>query len=433
MSGYSRFTNEFLDLLRDKVSIVELINADLDLKRAGHNYVACCPFHKEKTPSFHVNVPRNRYRCFGCNKRGDAISWLMEFHRCTFHEAVERLAIRAGIDLPRRDREGQDDTKRKRQHELHQALDKALVMYTKGLPKNEQALAYVKTERQLNDQTIGVFEIGVVASGITPFLQKTFSDDILLDAGISAQNEQGPLYDRLRYRLIFPIRNERGSLIGFAGRELSNSSGKYPKYMNTPETELFTKGKELYGLFYAKQALRSHRTAIVVEGYFDVVVLRQEGEDRAVAPMGTAITGRQLEKLYRSVEVIVFVFDGDRAGRKAALSAAAQLLEVIEDHKSASFVLLPAGHDPDTYVREFGIEAWRSLVSGAHPLSVFLVNCIKQRYDLAIAEFQVQAATKGNAMLAKIARAPLFRRALQMNLEKAIGLTLDGDSYGAQS
>lgn len=433
MSAPNQFTSDFLDQLRDRISVVELISADISLKRAGHNYVACCPFHKEKTPSFSVNDARGRYRCFGCNKGGDAISWMMAFHHFSFRDAVEHLARRANVEVPRQDKPVEEDGRRERQHALHQALDKALYLYRKGLAKNDRASSYVRDERHLNEQTIALFEIGAVSSGVTPFLQKNISDEDLIDAGIAAKKENAAIYDRLRYRLIFPIRNERGSLIGFAGRELTDSAGKYPKYMNSPETELFRKGNELFGLFQAKQALRTHRTAIVVEGYFDVVVLRQEGEDRAVAPMGTAITARQLEKLYRTVDTVAFVFDGDRAGRKAALSAAAQLLEVITDDQFASFVLLPSAHDPDTYVREYGIDAWRALVDCAEPLSIFLVNCLSRRYDLTVAESQVQAATKGAAMLARIKHAPLFRKALRLSLEKAIGLTLEGVSDGAES
>lgn len=433
MSAPNQFTTDFLDRLRDRINIVELISTDISLKRAGHSYVACCPFHKEKTPSFSVSDSRGRYRCFGCHANGDVISWMMAFHHFSFRDAVEHLARMAGIEVPRQDRPADDDGRRGRQHALHQALDKALYLYRKGLAKNERASSYARADRQLNEQTIALFEIGAVSSGVAPFLQKSISDDDLVSAGIAARRENGSLYDRLRYRLIFPIRNERGSLIGFAGRELTDSAGKYPKYMNSPETELFRKGNELFGLFLAKTALRTHRTAIVVEGYFDVVVLRQEGEARAVAPMGTAITARQLEKLYRTVDTVAFVFDGDRAGRKAALSAAAQVLDVMADDHSATFALLPAGHDPDTYVREHGIEAWRALVDGAEPLSVFLVNCLTRRYDLTVAESQVQAARKGAAMLARIKRAPMFRKALQLSLEKAIGLTLEGVSDGVES
>ncbi|MGN7104854.1 DNA primase [Ralstonia holmesii] len=420
-----RFEASFLDEIRSKVDLVDLIGREVQLKRAGQTFAACCPFHEEKTPSFNVSPTRNTYRCWGCGASGNAIDWMRKRHHMTFPEAVEHLASVCGLPLPKAPQDTPEDAaRRKHLAELYQALRTAARAFSRGLDRSTAGRAYLETTRGLSAETIARYDLGVVEKGVVGFMESTVGRAALIASGLAAERADGSLYDRFRYRVMFPIHNEAGTLIGFAGRSMLEKPDKTPKYLNSPETELFHKGRELYGLHLAKQAIRASGVGVVVEGYFDVIGLGQAGEDRAVAPMGTAMTGTQIRRLLAHADTIVFAFDGDAAGTKAALSAATVLLEEMRDGKAAKFLFLPEGKDPDEFVRAYGIDAWRDALNTGMPLSTFLVGHVTQGMDRSLVESQVAAVARARELLARIQHAETFRRALELKLSEAIGLAV---------
>ncbi|QTF59148.1 DNA primase [Stutzerimonas frequens] len=425
MARFVRFSDKFLDDLREEVDLPALVAEEIKLRRSGGNFVARCPFHEEKSPSFHVSATRNTFRCYGCPARGDAIEWVMRRQHKSFHEAVLYLAHRFGIELPQAEEESPDDQqRRKRLARLYQALNEVGRVYVRGLKKNPAGLRYLVDTRGFTESSVELFGIGAVASGVLPFL-KGFSDQELIDAGIAAVDSAGErVYDRFRNRIMFPIHNESGNLVGFAGRTILENPGKAPKYLNCPETDLFHKGRELYGLHIAKTAIRKDRLAVVGEGYFDVIRAHQEGDPRVVAPMGTALTAVQMKRLLLHADTVVFAFDGDRAGRRAALSAAAILLETMKDGQTGKFLFLPAGHDPDSFIRAEGIQAWLDQVESAVPLSQFLSDYVVHRLDRSLPESQVNAAARASAILSRLQKALVFRHALRLRFEELIGVPL---------
>lgn len=426
MAKYIRFGDDFLDRLRSETDLPALIERDVKLKRAGQSLVACCPFHEEKTPSFHVSPEKNTYRCWGCGARGDAIEWMRNKHHMSFLDAVVHLAGVCGIPLPVEDRDSDEDrAQRKRLATLYQALKEAARMFSRGLAKSPAARAYLEEKRALTAETIERFGLGVVAKGVVELMAGSTSRDALLASGLAAQRDDGEIYDRFRHRIMFPIHNETGNLVGFAGRSMIEKPDKTPKYINCPETEIFHKGRELYALHLAKPAIRSGRVAVIVEGYFDVISLHQAGDERAVAPMGTALTNLQVRRLLVHADTIVFAFDGDAAGRKAALAAAAVLLDEMKDGKSARFLFLPDDEDPDSFVRSHGLEAWHGATEQAAPLSAFLADYVVHGLDRTVPESQVKAAEKAKAILARIQHAELFGRAMKAKFEEIIGVALD--------
>lgn len=425
MPRYIQFSDEFLDRLRCETDLTALIETEVKLKRAGRSLVACCPFHEEKTPSFHVLPDRNTYRCWGCGARGDAIDWMRNRHHMSFHDAVVHLAGVCGIPLPVEGCDSEADrAQRKRLGTLYHALKDAARIFSRGLARSPAATAYLMQQRGLSAATIERFGLGVVAKGVVELMGRETSRDALLDSGLAAQRDSGEIYDRFRHRVMFPIHNESGNLVGFAGRSMIENPQKTPKYLNGPQTDIFHKGQELYALHLAKPAIRSSGVAVIVEGYFDVISLHQAGDERAVAPMGTALTNQQLRRLLVHADTIVFAFDGDSAGRKAALMAAAVLLEEMKDGKTARFLFLPDGDDPDSFVRRHGLEAWHSSIDAAVPLSTILVDYVAQGLDRTMPESQVMAAGRANAILARIVRAEVFWRALKAKFEEVIGIAL---------
>lgn len=426
MAKFVQFSDEFLDRLRDALDLPALVGEEIKLRRSGSNFVARCPFHEEKSPSFHVSATRNTFRCYGCPARGDAVEWVMRRQNKSFHEAILYLADRYGVELPPEEEESPDDQlRRKRLARLYQALNEAGKVYARGLAKSTAGMRYLVETRGFNEQSIEQFGIGAVSSGVLPFL-KSFTDQELVDSGIAAvaDPKDGRIYDRFRHRVMLPIHNEAGNLVGFAGRTLLEKPGKAPKYLNGPETELFQKGRELYGLNIAKAAIRKSRVAVVGEGYFDVIRAHQDGDGRVVAPMGTAVTTFQMKRLLLHADTVVFAFDGDRAGRRAALSAAAILLETMKDGQSGKFLFLPAGHDPDTFIRAEGLQAWLDQVETAMPLSQFLSDYVVHRLDRAMPESQVKAAARASAILSRLQKALMFRHALRLRFEELIGVPL---------
>jgi DNA primase len=392
---------QFIQELLNRVDIVDVIDAAVPLKKAGANHIACCPFHGEKTPSFTVSPTKQFYHCFGCGAHGTAIGFLMEYQGLTFVEAVEELAKRAGVKVPQVER----DTPQAPRVEpsQYETMQQALAYYRAELKKSETAITYLKG-RGLSGEIAARFQMGYAPSGWQN-LRTVFSDyenNTLTTLGLTIKSEEGRYYDRFRERVMFPIHDQRGQVIGFGGRVLSANNGEGPKYLNSPETPLFQKGQELYGLFLARQAIRSAGCVVVVEGYMDVVALAQSGIEYAVATLGTATTPQQIAKLMRQTDDIVFCFDGDAAGRKAAWRAAVNSLPALTDKLRLSFLFLPAEHDPDSYVREFGRERFEVEIKSALPLSAYLMQELSSHHDMGTHEGRVRFLDQAKPVLQQL-------------------------------
>jgi DNA primase len=399
----ARIPQRFIDDLLDRADIVDVVGARVDLRKTGKNYSARCPFHDEKTPSFTVSPDKQFYYCFGCGASGNAIGFVMDYDRVEFPRAVEQLASHCGLEVPR---EAASSPAESRHKKLHEILRQADLFYRTRLrrhPGAGRAVDYLK-KRGLSGEIAARFGIGFAPPGWDNLIKELATDDerlkLLTEAGLVIRQEgaENRVYDRFRNRIQFPIRDTRGRTLGFGGRVLDDAK---PKYLNSPETPVFHKGRELYGLYEAHQALREIPCLIVVEGYMDVVALAQHGIDNAVATLGTSATGDHLEKLYRYTEEVVFCFDGDEAGRKAARRALETCLPAMEDGRSARFLFLPEGEDPDTLVRREGPEGFRRLMADASSLSDFLFNALSNDLNLE--------SLDGKARLSKLA-APLINR-----------------------
>jgi DNA primase len=419
------FDEDFLMKVREQSDLPRLVASVVKLRRAGKSFVGRCPFHEEKTGSFNVDPVRNTYKCYGCPAAGDAIAWMMAQHRMTFPEAVTSLAASAGLEIPAKNDSYINDPDRRRQlARLYRVLERAQLAYQRGLSSLTSSREYLQ-RRGIETETINRFGLGAVASGVLQQL-RGFTPDELVGAGVACEREGAAgLYDRFRSRVIFPIYNAKGNLVSFAGRSLIEKPDRTPKYINGPDTELFSKGRVLYGLFQARDSIRKSRTAVVVEGYIDVLQAHQAGDCRVVGTMGTAVTEQQLVRLFREADLVVFAFDGDKPGRRAALRAAAELLSVMRDGQQAKFLFLPAGDDPDSFIRQQGIESWRASVDGAQQLSQYLGDYISHRLDRSIPESQVAAVGKARAVLEKIKHALVFRLALRLRFEEIIGIPLE--------
>lgn len=426
MGRYIRYSDEFLARVREDADLVRIIGRDITLKKAGKSFKACCPFHGEKTPSFEVSQERNTYKCYGCGVQGDAIKWMVEHHNLPFPEAVAAVAEDAGIPLPVASTEdtAKSNAKRKRLTALNNALQDACRLYAGGIERSPAGSQYLAGTRELSSETITGYQLGTVATGIVELLMKRHEPEVLIDCGLAIRAEDGRLFDRFRNRVMIPIYNESSSLIGFAGRSLIEKPERTPKYLNSPETELFHKGNELYALNVAKAAIRNSRQAIVVEGYFDVLTAHQAGDCRVVAPMGTALTSAQARRLFIHADTVTFAFDGDKAGRSAALRASAVVLEELKDGKTAQFLFLPEGSDPDQLIRTNGVDAWNQALKAAYPLSRFLVEFVKHGLDVNLPESQVRAAEKARKILTRVGEATLYRQALAAQFERTIGMPL---------
>jgi DNA primase len=365
----------FIQDLLARVDVVDLIDSHVPLKKAGANFAACCPFHNEKTPSFTVSPSKQFYHCFGCGAHGSAIGFLMQYSGLEFVEAVKELANRAGMQVPEesfrsaRPAEGTND--------LRQLMASAARYFREQLKASPKAIDYLK-RRGLTGEIAARYGIGYAPDGwqnlATVFPR--YEAPELLTAGLVIKSDNGRIYDRFRDRVMFPIQNAQGDIIAFGGRVIGEGE---PKYLNSPETPLFEKGRELFGLPQARQGLRKTDTAIVVEGYMDVVGLSQHGVENAVATLGTATTPTHVQKLLRQVDRIVYCFDGDNAGRKAAWRTLENSLGAVADGKFLAFAFLPTEHDPDSYIREHGAEAFQSFIKGATPLSEYLVQELARR------------------------------------------------------
>jgi DNA primase len=408
----------FIQELLARVDIVSVVERYVPLKRGGANYQACCPFHTEKSPSFTVSPAKQFYHCFGCGAHGSALGFLMQYSGLGFVEAVEELAQSVGMAVPRVTERLQAE--RSRKAPLTELMANAARFYKEQLKASPKAIDYLKG-RGLDGETAARFGLGY-APDDWQGLERVFSDyqdPALAECGLVIVNEQGRRYDRFRDRIMFPILDQRGNVIGFGGRVLGAGE---PKYLNSPETPLFEKGRELYGLPQARRAIHESDTAIVVEGYMDVVALAQHGIGNAVATLGTATTANHVQKLLRQASRIVFCFDGDAAGRKAAWRALEACLDQLGDDKSAGFLFLPAEHDPDSFVRAEGAEAYQRLVRQPTTLSEFLLRELKARIDLSTAEGRARLVHEAKPLLQKLA-APVLRVQLAKAVAEAAALT----------
>jgi DNA primase len=409
---------DFIQQVLDRTDIVALVERYVPLKKAGANYQARCPFHNEKSPSFSVSPTKQFYHCFGCGAHGTAITFLMEHAGYSFIDAIKDLAGQVGLQVP-------DDGKRvapeeeSRRDKLYERMEVAARHYRQALKTHEPAIAYLK-QRGLTGESAARFALGVANDEWQPLATAfaDYQDALLVEVGLVISNE-GKRYDRFRDRVMFPIRNERGQVIAFGGRIMQKGE---PKYLNSPETPLFHKGRELYGLFEHRRAIQGEDQVLVVEGYMDVVMLDQHGVDNAVATLGTAITSDQAARLLRLANEVVFAFDGDAAGRKAAWRALENSLPQARDGKLLSFLFLPDGEDPDSFVRTQGAEAFKKMCAQAMPLSDFLFHELTTQTDLSSQEGKVRLATLAQPYIAKLTQAPLLTRALRQRLDVLTGL-----------
>jgi len=386
---------DFINELIARTDIVDLIDRKVPLKKAGKNHSACCPFHSEKSPSFTVSRDKQFYHCFGCGAHGNAIDFVMEYDRLEFVDAIEELASQLGIDVP------QENGNTKRQdhglsRDLYQLMEEANLFYQSQLRQHQdkqKVLDYLDF-RGLSDDVIKHFGIGFAPDGwdglLGRYRQNQSAQDKLLTAGMLIENDSGKRYDRFRDRLMFPIRDRRGRVIGFGGRVLGEGT---PKYLNSPETPIFHKGNELYGLYELKQLHRDPQHVLIVEGYMDVVALAQFGVDYAVASLGTSTTAEQFQLLVRNAKEVICCYDGDRAGREAAWRALETALPLLKPGDMVRFMFLPQGEDPDTMVRKIGKAAFEELIQQAMQLPEFLFETLSSTHGTDKGALAKQAIT----------------------------------------
>ena len=378
----ARLPQAFIDQVLDRTDIVDVVDRRVKLKKAGKNYSACCPFHQEKTPSFSVNPEKQFYYCFGCGAGGNALGFIMDYERMEFREAIESLAQAAGIELPPEEADAAPQVDH--QKPLYEAMEKATRVYESQLrkhPSRGRVVDYLK-QRGLSGEIARDFRLGFAPEGWDNLMTTLSSEEEIgqaLTAGLLIENDSGRKYDRFRDRVIFPIVNQRGKVIAMGGRVLGD--GK-PKYLNSPETPLFSKSHELYGLHHIRKFAKNLSRIVVVEGYMDVIALAQFGIHYAVATLGTSVGKPHLEMLFRRVDHVVFCFDGDEAGRKAAFRGMEAALPMMEDGRQVKFLFLPEGEDPDSVVRNKGSQHLEHLFDNAAPLETFLFDQMAQGIDL---------------------------------------------------
>jgi DNA primase len=420
-----RIPQHFIDELIARADIVEVIGLRVQLKKAGREYKACCPFHSEKTPSFWVSPDKQFYHCFGCGKHGTVLGFLMDHDHMAFPEAVEELATRLGLEVPHEG--GTDNAPRRADEPLYEVMKDVAHFYAEALAHEPRARDYI-TRRALTAETLERFQIGYAPNSWNEVLRRFGATEAarkaLLDGGLIVERERGQMrdgerhYDRFRDRVMFPIRDARGRVIAFGGRIIDQGE---PKYLNSPETVLFHKGRELYGLYETRRARTNLTRLLIVEGYMDVVRLHQAGVDYAVATLGTATTAEHFRRLFRLVPAVVFAFDGDRAGRAAAWRALQQALPEAREGREIRFLFLPDGHDPDSLVGEEGREAFEARLSGALPLSEYLVRELSLHSDLTHADGRAAFAEAARPLFLKVPQG-VYRELLLERLAEVIGL-----------
>ena len=430
----SRIPQSFIDDLLDRTDIVDLVDGHVKLKKTGRNYSACCPFHKEKTPSFSVSPDKQFYYCFGCGAGGNAIGFLMQLANLNFPEAVEELAGKAGLTVPKDDSvtskaaSAASQAKTQARNQAYDILNQASQYYQSQLrrhPDRQKAVTYLKG-RGLNGQIAQRFGVGYAPTGWQNLMQelapKAEQEQGLIDAGMVVEKEENKRrYDRFRDRIMFPIKDYKGRIIAFGGRVLGDDK---PKYLNSPETAVFHKQKELYGLYEARQHERNLKRIMVVEGYMDVVALAQHNINYAVATLGTSTSSFHLERIFKLVSEVVFCFDGDAAGLKAADRAMHTCLPYMQDGRQARFLLLPDGEDPDSLVRQEGNDKLTARIVDATPLSDFLFQRLGQDLDPHNLEHRAKLATDASPLIAIIPKG-IMRSMMHARLSKITGLDKD--------
>jgi len=416
-----RIPQNFIDDLIARSDIVEVINARVPLKRKGKEFTACCPFHNEKTPSFTVSENKQFYYCFGCHAKGNAIGFLMDYEHLSYIDAIESLAADQHLDVPH-ENNGIPNANKLDKQPFYDILKLASELYQQQLKHSERAVNYLK-QRGLSGEIAKRFKIGYAPDGwdfIIKHLGKTSQQkNSLSKTGLTITNDNNKTYDRFRDRIIFPITDQRGRIIGFGGRVLDQGE---PKYLNSPENAVFHKGYELYGLYETRQALRKIERIIVVEGYMDVVALAQHGINYAVASLGTATTTDQIQKTFRSTHEIIFCYDGDAAGKNAAWRALENTLSVIRDGMTAKFLFLPEKEDPDTMIRKEGFEAFEQRIKNAIPLSEFLFENLETESGIDTKEGKARFASNANTLIKKMHNS-LFKDLLVAELSSVVGLS----------
>ena len=420
-----RIPQHFIDELIARADIVEIIGARVPLKKAGREYKACCPFHNEKTPSFWVSPDKQFYHCFGCGKHGTVLGFLMDHDHLAFPEAVEELAARLGLTVPQEG--GAAASVRRADEPLYELTARVARFYADNLARSARARDYL-SGRGLTRETLERFGIGYAPDSWNELLRRFGEQEagrkLLAEAGLIVERERGAVrdgerhYDRFRDRIMFPIRDTRGRVIAFGGRIIDAGE---PKYLNSPETVLFHKGRELYGLYEVRRARPNLARLIVVEGYMDTVRLHQAGIDYAVATLGTATTAEHLKRLFRLSATVVFAFDGDRAGRAAAWRALQQALPEAREGREIRFLFLPQGHDPDTLVAAEGRAPFEERVAGAVPLSEYLVRELSEQSELASADGRARFAANARPLFTRVP-AGVYRELLLERLAQVVGL-----------
>ncbi len=423
----SRIPQAFIDDLLYRTDIVEIIDQRVKLKRSGKNYSACCPFHDEKTPSFTVSPEKQFYYCFGCGATGTAISFLMEYDRLGFVDAVESLAKTAGVEVPKEERRDDDgrELQRKRSYTM---LERAAHYYEEQLknhPQRNYAVKYLQN-RGLSGQIAKAYGLGYAPPGWDNLLlrlsQNEADQKLLVDTGLTVEkNEENKRYDRFRNRIMFPIRDGRGRVIGFGGRVLGDDK---PKYLNSPETEVFHKGRELYGIYETRKYAKQLDFIIVVEGYMDVIALAQYGLWNAVATLGTACGEEHLNLAFRHVNEVIFCFDGDNAGRAAAKRALMSSLQAMQDGRQIRFLFLPEGQDPDSLVRQIGADRFKALLKNALPMEDFLFDVAADDIDLNSMDGRARFSKMAAPLIHRLPEG-IFKQLMFDELAKRTGLSND--------
>ncbi len=418
MQMSAHIPQNFLDDLLARSELVELIQSRVPLKKAGRNFMACCPFHHEKTPSFSVSMNKQLYHCFGCGVSGNAISFLMEYDRLDFISAVEELASRAGMEIPRDQTVSGPDVR-----PLFSLLARCTLFYQQQLKldRGKQAVEYLN-KRGVSAAVAKLFAIGFVPEGWDHLLKAEGTSETLrqqlVSSGMLVEKENKGYYDRFRYRIMFPIIDRRGRTIGFGGRVMDTGE---PKYLNSPETTIFHKGQEVYGLYQALQANKSLHKLLVVEGYMDVVALAQFGVNFVVATLGTALTQDHIRLLYRHTGELVFCFDGDKAGRNAAWRSLETSLSEIRDGRQVKFLFLPDGEDPDTLVRKEGQSRFQQRIENAEPLSAYLLSHLSGQCEMSNIDGRAKLASLAKPLIEKV-KDPIFRELLAQKIQQAVGI-----------
>jgi DNA primase len=421
-----KIPQEFIDELLNRIDIVDVVSGRLQMKQSGSNFSACCPFHNEKTPSFSVSQSKQFYYCFGCHASGSAISFLMNYDQLHFVEAIEQLAGSIGLEVPR----DATETNRQNTHKpLYEIMQRCTQYYAEQLKKTPLAVEYLK-RRNLSGETAKKFGLGYATPGWSNLESAVkANNEQLLSLGMQIKNNEGRIYDRFRERIMFPIRDRRGRVIGFGGRILDQGE---PKYLNSPETILFHKGEELYGYYEARKSIHDAGKVIIVEGYMDVIALSQHNVENTVATLGTATTPAHIQFLYRTIPELVFCFDGDRAGREAAWRALKVTLPELQDGRDAHFLFLADGEDPDSFVSSKGKAAFEAMIDQSMSVTEFLVQHLSKDLDLTDVGGKAKLANLAKPLIDSLPQG-VYKQLMQQRLESVIGTQLKLDNQQPSS